>query len=209
MKRNLFVLGLLAGCLVSSHSVPGDAAVDRVQVRGEIADLNVFLQTAITCQNGTSGVLNTSLSIQLSFNGVRSSFGNSDTRSLLLFFSEGSSCTGASRDFVAFDEPAAYTQNRVNSASFADSFDLIDEFSGEPMGSLILDVQLTGIGETGNINEHSNFTSGDFVFHSHANGVFRQAIATGTVDLNGTELIDAGQFASLSDMHSGNITVTH
>jgi len=209
MKHEFVMIALLVGAFVSSHSAPSDAAVERMQYRGEIAQLALFQQTAITCEDGTSGLLDTSLAIELFSDGVRSSLGNSETRSLMLFVSEFSSCTGASRDFLALEEPAEYTQNRVRSASFADNFELIDVFTGEPMGTLSLDVQLTGIGETDHINTHSMWTSGDFEFRSHVSGVSREAAATGTVNLDGRELIDSGEFASLSDVHSGDTTVTH
>ena len=110
---------------------------------------------------------------------------------------------------MAVAEPAEYTQNGVRSASFADSFDLVDEFSGELIGTLAFDVQLTGIGETEHDNRHSTTGSGDFVFHSHFQGKFREATASGTVNLDGVELIDAGPFATLSDLQSGSVTVTH
>jgi hypothetical protein len=183
--------------------------VERIEFRGAIAELNLFQQAEISCEDGTTGLLDTSISIELSLDGVRSSLGNSDERSLLLFFSQVSTCTGATRDVVVFDQPAEYTQNGVRSASFADSFELVDEFSGDLIGTLAFDVQLTGIGETEHDNQHSSSRSGDFVFHSHSHGMFRAATATGTVNLDGLELIDSGQFATLSDLQSGSVTVTH
>ena len=209
MKHKFVSIALLAGGLISTQSASSGAAVERMQYRGEIAQLALFQQTEITCEDGASGLLDTSVAIELFSDGVRSSLGNTETRALMLFFSEFSSCTGASRDFLALEEPAEYTQNRVQSASFADSFELTDVFTGEPMGTLILDVQLTGIGKADHINTHSTSTSGDFEFRSHVSGVAREATASGTVNLDGRELIDSGQFAALSDIHSGDTTVTH
>ena len=209
MKHKFVSIAVLAGGLVSSHAASSGAAVERMQYRGEIAQLALFQQTAITCEDGASGLLDTSVAIELFSDGVQSSLGNTEARALMLFFSEFSSCTGASRDFLALEEPAEYTQNRVHSASFADAFELTDVFTGEPMGTLILDVQLTGIGKSDHINTHSTSTSGDFAFRSHVSGVAREATASGTVNLDGRELIDSGQFAALSDIHSGDTTVTH
>ena len=209
MKHKFVMMGMLAGGLVSSHSATSEAAVERMQYRGEIAQLALFQQTAITCEDGSGGLLDTSVAIELFSNGVRSSMGNLEGPALMLFFSEFSSCTGISQDFLALDEPEQYTQNRVRSASFADSFELVDVFTGEPMGTLILDVQLTGIGETGHVNTHSTSTAGDFELRSHSSGVFREAAAAGTANLDGRELIDSGQFAALSDVHSGDTIVTH
>jgi len=209
MNCKIVAVGLLAGGFALTGASSGAAAAERLEFRGSIAELNLFQQAAISCEDGTSGLLNTSISIELSLDGVRSSWGDSDERSVLLFFSQVSTCTGETRDVVAFDQPAEYTQNRVRSASFADSFDLIDVFSGELIGTLAFDVQLTGIGETEHDNQRSSWSSGDFVFHSHSHGNFRAATASGTVNLNGMELIDAGQFATLSDLQSGSITITH
>src|SRR6188768_3527117 len=209
MKHKFVSIALFAGGLVSGHSASSHAAVEQMQYRGEIAQLELFQQTAITCEDGASGLLDTSVAIELFADGVSSSLGNTEARALMLFVSEFSSCTGISRDFLALEEPAEYTQNRVRSASFADSFELVDVFTGEPMGTLILDVQLTGTGETLHINTHTTSTSGDFEFRTHSSGVSRAATASGTVNLDGRELIDSGQFATLSDIHSGDTTVTH
>jgi hypothetical protein len=127
----------------------------------------------------------------------------------MLFFSQFSSCTGTSREFVAFDEPTEYRQQRVQSASFAHGFDMVDVHTDEPIGNLTLDVELRGIGPTDHINTHTSSESGDFTFHSHVNGASRQATASGTVSLDGLELIDSAPSGSLSDIHSGETTVTH
>jgi hypothetical protein len=209
MNFKLVTVGLFAGSFALTHAAPGAAAVERIEFRGAIAELNLFQQDSISCDDGTSGLLDTAISIELAVNGVHGSLGNSDDRSLLLFFSQVSTCSGQTRDVVVFAEPAEYTQNGVRSASFADSFDLTDEFSGELIGTLAFDVQLTGFGETEHDNQHSTSSSGDFVFHSHSQGKFRAAAAAGTVNLDGRELIDSGPFATLSELQSGSVTVTH
>lgn len=209
MKNKLVAIGLLAGGLVSSHSASSEAAVERVQFRGEIATLSFFDQSEITCEDGEGGLLDTSISIQLFTNGVRGSLGNSDTQTIMLFFSQFSSCTADRREFIAIAEPMEYRQQRVQSASFAHSFDMLDEYTGDPIGTLTLDVELTGIGPTGRINTHTRSRSGGFNIHSHVNGAFREASASGTVDLDGVELIDSSQSGSLSDVHSGEMTITH
>jgi hypothetical protein len=209
MKHNLVAIGLLAGGLISSHSSISEAAVERVKYRGEIASLRLFHQAEITCEDGSAGVLDTAVALQLFSEGVRSSLGDSDNEAIMLFFSERSSCTGIGREFLAFETPEEYRQQRVNSASFAHSFAMVDVFTGEPIGTLTLDVELDGVGPTGHINTHTRTTSGDFTFHSHVNGAFRQATASGTVDLDGLELINSGQSGDLSDIHSGDTTITH
>lgn len=72
-----------------------------------------------------------------------------------------------------------------------------------------IDVELDGIGPTNHINTHTRTESGDFTFRSHVNGASREATASGTVNLDGTELIDSAPSGSLSDLHSGETTVTH
>src|SRR6187455_635788 len=101
MEHKFVIVGLLAGGLVSSHSASSDAAVEHMNYRGEIAQLALFQQTAITCEDGASGLLDTSVAIELFSDGLDSSLGNTETSALMLFFSEFSSCTGTSRDFLA------------------------------------------------------------------------------------------------------------
>jgi hypothetical protein len=209
MKHSWVAAGLLAAGFVLTRASSSSAAAEHLQMKGEIAELNLFQQDEISCDDGTSGLLDTALTIELSRDGVHGTRGNSSGSSVLLFFSQVSTCTGQTRDVVVVDEPAEYAQNGVHSASFADSFELVDEFTGELIGTLSFDVQLTGFGETEHDHRHSTTSSGDFVFHSHFNGKFRQASASGTVNLDGVELIDSGPFATLSELESGSVTVTH
>jgi len=210
LKHNLVAVGLLAGALVSSHAADSHAkVVKKVKYRGQTATLALFHETEISCEGGSSGLLDTSLTMELYEDGVDSGYGYSEEPAILLFFSQYSTCTGISRDFVAFDEPAQYTQQHVQSASFADSFEMIDEYTGEPIGTLTFDVLLTGIGQTNHSNTHTSWTSGDFTFETHFNGSSREATATGTVNLDGVELINSSQFATLSDLHTAVKTVTH
>lgn len=209
MKHNLVAIGLLAGVLVASHSAVGEAAVERLQYRGEIASLSLFQQAELSCEDGELGLLDTAVSLQLFSEGVRSNLGNSEGEAITLFFSQFNSCTGERREFIAFEEPEEYRQQRVQSASFTHSFDMVDVFTGDSIGILDLDVELTGIGPTNHINTHTRSSSGDFTFHSHVNGAAREATASGTVNLDGTELIGSDQSGNLSDVHSGNTTVTH
>lgn len=209
MKHKLVAIGLFAGGLVSSHSALSEAAVERMRYRGEIATLSLFKQTEVACEDGSVGLLDTSVSLQLFANGVRSSRGNSDTEAIMLFFSQFNSCTADRREFIGFEEPEEYTQQRVQSASFAHSFAMTDEFTGDPIGTLTLDVELTGIGPTEHINTHTRSRSGEFHFHSHVNGAFREATASGTIHLEGMELVDSSQSGNLTDLHSGETTVTH
>lgn len=209
MQQKLVAIGLLAGALVSSHSATSEAAVERVQFRGEIATLSLFKQSEVLCEDGEAGTLDTSVSLQLFADGVRSNRGNSDTKTIMVFFSQFNSCTAERLEFIGLEEPAEYRQQRVKSASFAHTFDMLDEFTGDPIGTLTLDLELTGVGPTGRINEHTRTESGGFTFHSHVNGAFREATASGTLTLDDLDLSDASHTGSLTDVHSGDITITH
>jgi hypothetical protein len=94
------------------------------------------------------------------------------------------------------------------SASITGDFALIDDFTGESIGTLSVDLDLTGTGDTTRTNSHSVTQSGDFLFNSRFAGTFRQATISGSVSLNGDSISTAG-FAQLSDTRSGDITVTH
>jgi hypothetical protein len=185
-----------------------DAAVERMQYRGEIAGLSLFDVAEITCEDGSAGGVHTSVWLQLFSEGARGTLGSSETRAVMLFFSQLNTCTATSREFHAFEEPEYYRQQRVQSADVAHSFDMVDVFTGEPIGTLTLDVELRGIGPTNHINTHTTERSGDRTFRSHVNGANRQATATGTVDLDGIELIGSDQSGNLTDLHSGDITIS-
>jgi hypothetical protein len=86
---------------------------------------------------------------------------------------------------------------------------MVDVYTAEPIGTLTVDVELSGIGPTDHINTHTTSQSGGFTFRSHVNGASRQATASGTVQLDGRELIHSAPSGSLSDIHSKDTTVTH
>jgi hypothetical protein len=208
MKKHLVAISLFAVAFVSSHSAPSQAAVDRTQFRGTSADVSLSQETPLDCGDGLSGAIDTSIFIEGFSSGVRSTFGNSDSQTAIVFFSEFNSCTGEFRDAEAFETPADYNQSRVNSASLSGSFDLVD-FNGEAIGTLVVDLDWTGVGDTSRFNSHSTSKSGDFLFQSRSSGTFRSATVSGSVTLDGAELLGLASFADLSDNRSGDITVTH
>jgi hypothetical protein len=99
-------------------------------------------------------------------------------------------------------------RDRVNSTSIDGDFELIN-FDGAPIGTLSVDLDLTGVGDITPTNSHSVTQSGDFVFNSRFGGTFRQATISGTVSLDGDPISTSGGFAQLSNTRSGDITVTH
>jgi hypothetical protein len=215
--KHLLTTSLLAVALVSSHPTPSDAKdsshrqkkVEHTRYRGENAALFLVRDGTATCADGRIADIQTSVSIEAFADGTQGSLGNTDTQAVVIFFSEFDGCVGGSRQAILFDPPAEYTQQQVQSASISGNFELIDDFTGDPIGNLAIDVELTGIGPTVHSNSHSVSQSGDFLFESSSVGMSREATASGSVRIEGTELIDAGPFATLSVDHSGEITVTH
>jgi hypothetical protein len=208
MKYKLVVTGALALTIVGLDSSSSEAATSRIQSKGETAQVSLFESTAITCDDGSTSFLDTSLFIQGAESGVRSSFGNSNTETILLFYSDFNGCTGEFNSAVVFEDAADFDQTRVNSASIAGDFELIN-FDGTPIGTLSVDLDLTGVGDITRSNSHSITQSGNFVFNSRFAGTFREATIAGTVSLDGDPISTAGGFAQLSDTRSGDITVSH
>jgi hypothetical protein len=209
MKSNLIAVSALASALVSSVVTPSWAAVSRTTFRGENVNASFFTQTAITCDDGSSGSLDTSFFVIGFSQVVRSTSGNTDGSTLFVSFSELNTCTQAFRSaFNTVNDPD-YEQRRTDSASLAGAFDLIDDATGEPIGTLTMDLDLTGTGATTRSNSHSTVHSGDFLFVSRAAGTFRQANVSGTLSLDGVEFVGGFQFAQLAENRSGDLTVTH
>jgi hypothetical protein len=209
MSSNRIAITALAFASVASLAASSDAAdVTRTRFKDESASVSFFATEEITCEDGTTGFIDTSITINAFEQVVSSTFGNSEGSSVFASFFEFDSCTSEFVSAFAFDDSAEYDQSRVESASITATFDLVDDFTLEPIGTLSADIDLTGTGDTTRTNSRSTTQSGDFTFKFRSQGTFREATISGTISLDGEDLTGLSQSAQLSNTRSGDMTVS-
>jgi hypothetical protein len=202
-------IGTLAFATIASIATQSLAAdVTRTKFKDESAFVSFFATQEVTCDDGSTGFVDTSLTVNAFSNVTQSSFGNSEGTSAFASFFEFDSCTGTFQSAFAFDEAAEYDQDRVDSASLAANFELIDDSTLEAIGTLAVDIELTGTGDTTRVNSRSTTQSGDFTFKFRSQGSFREATVAGSVSLDGEDLTGLSQSAQLSTTRSGDLTVS-
>jgi hypothetical protein len=210
MSAKSLGIGTLAFASIISGAAQSDAAdVTRTKFKDESAFVSYSSSEETTCADGSTGFVDTSLSISAFANVTQSSFGNSEGSSVFASFFEFDGCTGEFSSAFAFDEAAEYDQTRVDSASIAGTFELVDDSTLEPIGTLAVDIDLTGTGGTSRFNSRSTTQSGDFTFKFRSQGTFREATVAGTVSLEGQDLTGLSPSAQLSTTRSGELIVSH
>lgn len=206
MSAKSFVGAGLA-LLATSWAVPSSAAVvSQTKFKSESAIASFFESTPITCDDGSAGFLDTSVFVAAFADVVKGSFPGS-TSAAFASYSQFNSCSG---NFVfAFQNvpDADYEQSRTNSATLNASFQLFDSNTGAFLGVLDVGLLFSGVGPTTRQNIHSIIHTGDAVIKFRQNGQFREAELSGTIAFNGEDLLDSVQFAQLSDVSSGDMTV--
>jgi hypothetical protein len=202
-------IGTLAFATIICSAARSDAAdVTRTKFKDESAFASFSSSEEITCADGSTGFIDTSISINAFANVTQSTFGNSQGTSVFASFFEFDSCTGEFSSAFAFDADAEYDQTKVDSASIDATFELIDDSTLEPIGTLAVDIDLTGTGDTTRFNSRSTTQSGDFIFKFRSQGSFREATIAGSVSLDGEDLTGLSQSAQLSTTRSGDMTVS-
>jgi hypothetical protein len=208
MNAKLFVGAGLA-MLLMSVAVPSSAAIiSKTSFKSENANASFFEATPITCDDGSEGSLDTSVFVGAFAQVVKSTSPIPSTSEAFASYFQFNTCTG---EFISAFQSVPnpdYQQSGTNSAALNVTFELFDS-TGAFAGFLDVGLIFTGGGPTTRQNFHGITHSGDFIFKFKSNGDFREAALSGTITFNGDDLLDNVQFAQLSDVNNGDMTVQH
>jgi hypothetical protein len=215
MRTTMRVLALAASVTATVMGMSGAARAEvfeQLNVKGNSA-LAFFDQlTPITCADGTTGSVETFVGISAFATVSRSrQLPDTDTNSVFAVASRSDSCTG---DFVVGSTTLddAFTQTALQTATIATTFSLTD-FAGNVVATLVVNLRLEGTGATTLNNIHDRFEfegpDGPVVVTEHSIGKNRDVIPSGSVVLDGTELIGTFFSGALQQVRSGSIQIQH
>jgi hypothetical protein len=194
--------------LVTSWAVPSSAAIiSKTKFKSESVNASFFESTPITCDDGSLGSVDTSVFVGAFEQVVKSTLSIPSTSEAFASFFQFNTCTGTSVSAFQNVPNPDYEQTGTNSATLNVTFELVDSTTGTFLGFLDVGLVFTGVGTTTRQNSHSITQSGDFVFKFRSIGEFRNAAVSGAITFNGENLVDGVQFAQLSDVSSGDMTV--
>jgi hypothetical protein len=166
--------------------------------------------TPIACADGTTGTVETFVGISANESVSRSvRLPDTDTNTVFAVASISDSCTG---DFVVGSTTLdnAFTQTALQTARIATTLSLTD-FDGNVVATLVVNLTLDGTGPTTMRTIHDRFQfddpGGPVVVTEHSIGKERDAIPSGSVVLDGTELIGTFFSGALQMVRSGSIEI--
>jgi hypothetical protein len=212
--RASMTLVLTAGALVVGAASPARAAqvLEKASFKGENAFVAFTGSAAITCPDGSSGTLDSTVFLS-GFESVSRSRQSPDSSANTVFAQliQFNSCTG---NFLSAQGAVsgAFSAQGLRSAVMTAAIPLSD-FAG-PVGTLLVDVQLTATGKLVKTRSRSRTEAetpeGDLVVtFSRLMGKTREATASGTLVFNGTVLVGTLQDAFIDDSKSGEMIVLH
>ncbi len=95
----------------------------------------------------------------------------------------------------------------MQSARLRGSLAISDYWTGTPFATVALDLELDGTGEVLRIPSHQQYEAGPVSVVLESVGTMREALASGTVTVNGVELVSGFSGGGLSKTESGELII--
>jgi hypothetical protein len=193
---------------LASLSLPAMAATEKYQVKGQSANAG-FYQVADEC---------TSTSVYVSaFDNLTKDAPGAPTaqKQAYLDYYSFNACTGQSTYGYGTSSDATFKPNtQLSSATLTGTFTLTEYPFGteDPQGTTKtaqVSLTWTGTGDTYRGNSHSHYQGPGFISNSRYTGTYRDAQVSGTVLLDGKNLISGLEsYGSLNSSNSGYLQIT-
>jgi hypothetical protein len=183
---------------------------DHLTLKGNSALTSFDQFTPVACADGSTGTIETFVAVS-GFATVSRSLQLPDTNtdSVFALASRSNSCTG---DFVVGQTTVdhAFTQTALQTATINRTFSLTD-FDGNVVATLVVNLTLEGTGPTTLRTIHDKFEfdgpDGPVDVTEHSIGRERSVTVSGSVALDGTELIGSFSAGALQEVRSGSIQI--
>ena len=212
--RAAMTLVLVAGAMAAGTASPARAAevLEKTSFKGENAFVAFTGSAAITCPDASSGTLDSTVFLSgFEFVSKSRQSGGSSANTVFAQLIQFNSCTGNFLTATGLVN-GAFSGQGLRSATMTAAIPL-SGFEG-PVGTLLVDVQLTASGKLVKTRSRSRTEfetpEGDLVVtFSRSMGKTREATASGTLIFNGTTLVGTLQDAFIDDSKNGEMIVLH
>jgi hypothetical protein len=197
-------LGMIGvGLVMSSLAAAGTARagiIDHQSFKGKAADVEFLVSTPETCADGSDGSSDVLTVVDGEQDFTTSKVaGKTFVNTVSVFVALTDSCTGATT-IVSGQVEGGFNAMSARKATLTANVPLTDESTGAPAGSINVALTLQGGSITGMTNEHDKTVFPDGSFRTdQINSDMRPATVTGSITLNGVELISHLSLANLFD----------
>jgi hypothetical protein len=184
--------------------------IEHLTVKGNSVLVSFDQLTPNTCADGTEGTVETFVSLSAFSQATRSrQMPDTDTNTIVAVASRSDSCTG---NFLVGSTTVdqAFRQDGLQQATFNRTFGLTD-LDGNVVMKLAVHLTLDGTGRVTVNTFNDRFTmdspDGPVLVIEHSVGRSRDVIVSGSVKLDGDEVIDAFSAGALQEVRSGTIEI--
>lgn len=200
------LLAMTAGLANSARA----EVIERLRVKGNSVLVSFDQLTPHACADGTEGTIETFVSLSAFSQATKSlQMPDTDTNTIVAVASRSDSCTG---DFLVGSTTLdqAFRQDGLKQATFNRTFGLTD-FDGNVVMTLVVRLTLDGTGRVMVRTFHDRFVmdgpDGPVLVIEHSVGRSRDVIVSGSVKLDGDEVIDAFSAGALQEIRTGTIEI--
>ena len=212
MRMTRVVISAVA-VLATTAGVAGGAraeVIEHLTVKGNSVLVSFDQFTPNPCADGTEGTIETFVSLSAFSQATRSrQMPDTDTNTIVAVASRSDSCTG---DFLVGSTTVdqAFRQNGLDRASFNRTFGLTN-LDGNVVMKLAVHLTLDGTGRVTVNTFNDRFVmdspDGPVLVIEHSVGRSRDVEVSGSVKLDGDEVIDAFSAGALQEIRSGTIEI--
>lgn len=208
-KLSLAAIALLS--LTASAGVAAAAGTTTQQdtFKGDQVVANFSQDIPIDCGDGFIGSDHTGIILLGNELTQRSEFNPQQLDQIEVLVFLRNSCTGEFHFGSAIITDPDFRINAQQRATMSGTVAVTDFFTGESLGTVDFDLLATGVGDVTRSQTHGQFTFGTVDVVQHSVGAFRSAAVTGSITLNGEELIGSFTNGSIGRTRSGNLVIRH
>lgn len=199
--------------LATTAGFVGDAraeVIEHLTVKGNSVLVSFDQFTPSACADGTEGTIETFVSLSAFSQATRSrQMPDTDTNTIVAVASRSDSCTG---NFLVGSTTVdqAFRQIGLERATFNRTFGLTD-LDGNVVMRLVVHLTLDGTGRVTVNSFNDRFVmdspDGPVLVIEHSIGRSRDVIVSGSIKLDGDEVIDAFSAGALQEVRSGTIEI--
>ncbi len=207
--KTMLLIGATTLSIAMTASEASAAAPVRSTNRGSNATLNLSSESTAVCSDGSTSPVFTSVQVTARQNVMRGGRNTASVAEMVIFVFNSCDAGSFTTAFGSVDNPT-YSQRQASSATVAGSIPLFDSNNGMPLGTASISLSFTASGNPTKSTFSSRDVFGNVTIIQRSTGSFADATATGSVTLNGENLLTSAHesFAQLGDNTSGTVIFT-
>jgi len=193
------LLALIVGPGATSQAASTRVTNERTTTSGSSAVSEFEKTTAKTCADGSTGGVYITGILVASQNVTRADGSKVATTALDFTLNTFDLCTGSTRGMNGvLNDAGVYEQRKTDSANVSGVIPLADTSTGESAGTVAVDLNFTATGQATRTSTMIKFVAEGTRIQIKSSGMFANATVTGSMTLNGDDLLAGADTVSAS-----------